>query len=39
MLIYTIADVIGLSLLAFLVIAFFVSYAIERAKGFWSKKK
>jgi hypothetical protein len=39
MLIYTIADVIGLSLLALFVIAFFVTYAIERAKGFWRKKK
>jgi hypothetical protein len=37
--IYTLADVIGLSLLALFVIAFFVTYAIERIKIFWSKKK
>jgi hypothetical protein len=39
MLIYTLADVIGLSLLALFVLAFAVAYAVERIKIFWSKKK
>ncbi len=38
MVVITIQDIIGLSILALFVLAFGVAYSIEKIKEFWSKK-